>query len=189
MPRPVTLAACASFVLLAFTPAVKADLLLGTTVSGSLSVSGGTNILTPASTTIIDPGVEFTASGAPVTVDFTDTDLTINITNLSAIAGLFSENYVFTDTAFSGLSVTTVSDNFPGPGLIPTIQGDILTLNVPTTSNPIGVSTLNAVYQFAPAAAAVPEPSTAVVSMFGAVAFIAYGWSRHRREQRRQAAA
>ena len=35
----------------------------------------------------------------------------------------------------------------------------------------------------------VPEPSTAVVAVIGAVAFIAYGWSRHRREQRRQAAA
>jgi hypothetical protein len=38
-------------------------------------------------------------------------------------------------------------------------------------------------------AAAVPEPSTALVAVFGAVAFIAYGWSRHRRAQRRQAAA
>jgi PEP-CTERM motif len=37
-------------------------------------------------------------------------------------------------------------------------------------------------------AAAVPEPSTAILSLFG-VAFVAYGWSRHRREQRRQAAA
>ncbi len=36
---------------------------------------------------------------------------------------------------------------------------------------------------------AVPEPSTALVAAIGAVAFIAYGWSRHRREQRRQAAA
>ena len=36
---------------------------------------------------------------------------------------------------------------------------------------------------------AVPEPSTAIVAAFGAVAFLAYGWSRHRRAQRRQAAA
>jgi hypothetical protein len=34
-----------------------------------------------------------------------------------------------------------------------------------------------------------PEPSTAIVAAFGAVAFSAYGWSRHRRAQRRQAAA
>jgi hypothetical protein len=39
------------------------------------------------------------------------------------------------------------------------------------------------------ASAIVPEPSTAVVAVFGAVAFVAYGWSRHRREQRQQAAA
>jgi hypothetical protein len=39
------------------------------------------------------------------------------------------------------------------------------------------------------AASAAPEPSTAIVAAFGAVAFIAYGWSRHRRAQRRQAAA
>jgi hypothetical protein len=36
---------------------------------------------------------------------------------------------------------------------------------------------------------AVPEPSTAIVAAFGAVAILAYGWSRHSREQRRQAAA
>jgi hypothetical protein len=35
----------------------------------------------------------------------------------------------------------------------------------------------------------VPEPSTLGLGAFGAVAFLAYGWSRHRRAQRRQAAA
>jgi hypothetical protein len=38
-------------------------------------------------------------------------------------------------------------------------------------------------------AAAVPEPSTAIVAVVGAGAFIAYGWSRHRRHERRPAAA
>jgi hypothetical protein len=37
--------------------------------------------------------------------------------------------------------------------------------------------------------AAVPEPSTAILAAFGSVTFITYGWSRHRRAQRRQAAA
>jgi hypothetical protein len=36
--------------------------------------------------------------------------------------------------------------------------------------------------------AANPEPSTAIVAGFGAVAFIAYGWSRRRRTQQRQRA-
>jgi hypothetical protein len=39
-----------------------------------------------------------------------------------------------------------------------------------------------------PGTTAVPEPSTAVVAAFGAVALLPYSWSRHRREQRRQAA-
>jgi hypothetical protein len=43
--------------------------------------------------------------------------------------------------------------------------------------------------QIGPTAAVVPEPSTAIGAAFGAVAFIAYGWSRQRRAQRRQAAA
>jgi hypothetical protein len=38
-------------------------------------------------------------------------------------------------------------------------------------------------------AAVVHEPSTAILAVSGAAAFLAYGWSRHRREQRRQAAA
>jgi hypothetical protein len=35
----------------------------------------------------------------------------------------------------------------------------------------------------------VPEPSSAVSAVIGAVAFIAYGWSRHRRAQRHETAA
>ena len=38
-------------------------------------------------------------------------------------------------------------------------------------------------------ASAVPEPSTAILAALGAVALSAYGWSRHRRDQRRQAVA
>jgi hypothetical protein len=40
-------------------------------------------------------------------------------------------------------------------------------------------------FHLAPAtAASVPEPSTAIVAAFGAVALLAYGWSRHRRGNR-----
>jgi hypothetical protein len=35
----------------------------------------------------------------------------------------------------------------------------------------------------------VPEPSAGVIAVLGAVTVIAYGWSRHRRTKRRQAAA
>jgi hypothetical protein len=44
-------------------------------------------------------------------------------------------------------------------------------------------------YGISPVLTVAPEPSTAIVAVFGAVAFIAYGWSRHRRQQSRQAAA
>jgi len=43
--------------------------------------------------------------------------------------------------------------------------------------------------QIGPATTAVPEPSTAIVAVLGAVAFITYGWSRRRRQQRRQVSA
>jgi hypothetical protein len=42
---------------------------------------------------------------------------------------------------------------------------------------------------FTIATTAVPEPSTHILAVFGAVAFLAYGWSRHRRAQRRSEAA
>jgi hypothetical protein len=51
-----------------------------------------------------------------------------------------------------------------------------------------GQATVPATLTIDPPAAA-PEPSTALVAVFGAAAFIAYGWSRQRRDQRRQAAA
>ena len=38
-------------------------------------------------------------------------------------------------------------------------------------------------------ATAVPEPSSAILAVFDAVALVAYGWSRHRRHQRRHAAS
>jgi PEP-CTERM motif len=44
--------------------------------------------------------------------------------------------------------------------------------------------------QIGPAAATVvPEPSTALVAMVGAVAFVTYGWRLRRRQQRRQVSA
>jgi hypothetical protein len=51
----------------------------------------------------------------------------------------------------------------------------------------IGTSTSE--FTLTPSGPVVPEPSTAMVAGIGAVAFIAYGCSRHRRAQRRQAAA
>jgi hypothetical protein len=68
-----------------------------------------------------------------------------------------------------------------------TISKNILAETTGTT-DPLAHADYTIVEQDFPQTA-VPEPSTAVVAVFGATAFIAYGWSRHRREQRRQAAA
>lgn len=38
-------------------------------------------------------------------------------------------------------------------------------------------------------AAAVPEPSTAIVAVLGVIAFVTYGWTLHRRQQRGQVSA
>ena len=54
---------------------------------------------------------------------------------------------------------------------------------------PDGASFVEYSVTLAPSVSSVPEPSTAIVAALGAVAFIACGWSRHRRDQRRQAAA
>lgn len=43
--------------------------------------------------------------------------------------------------------------------------------------------------QIGPAASAVPEPSTAISAVVGAIAFVTYGWIVHRRQQRRQVSA
>jgi hypothetical protein len=45
------------------------------------------------------------------------------------------------------------------------------------------------ILRISPESATVPEPSTAIVAVFGAIAFVTYGWSRHRRHQRRQVSA
>jgi MYXO-CTERM domain-containing protein len=63
---------------------------------------------------------------------------------------------------------------------------------IPFGSNPSifwNTAIPNSPFIVATAPAAAPEPSTVIVAVFGAVAFAAYGWSRRRRDQRRQAAA
>ena len=89
------------------------------------------------------------------------------------------QNYV-SNTA---LSATDYYDNqtLASLGLTP---GTYVYTWGPTTA-PDGSLTV----QIISPAAVVPEPSTSIVAVFGGAAFLAYGWSRRRRELRRQAAA
>jgi hypothetical protein len=53
--------------------------------------------------------------------------------------------------------------------------------DIPNGSNRERLYGISQVLTVPGATTVVPEPSTAIVAVFGAVAFIAYGWSRHRR--------
>jgi hypothetical protein len=147
----------------------------GFTVSGTITTNGATGTLLPAR-------------------DITSWDITI-----SGITGItftpedsvnFSSSFDATPTT---LDVATLSDkisfqSLSGAGISwdhaalqsvnyqAQLQLAVLwSANLPSTDSPI---------------ATVPEPSSAVLASIGAVAaFLAYGWSRHRRAQRRQAAA
>ena len=90
--------------------------MIGTQVSLSLyqMTSSGPSLLTTLpSTTIVDPGVEFSFGGA-LTANFTDTGMTLHF----ALADWHTDELTFTFTdstagAFTGLSVT--SNAFPAP--------------------------------------------------------------------------
>jgi len=70
---------------------------------------------------LVDPGTNTD------TADFTGTQVTL--TNVSD-HGQFAAVFTFTDTAFSGASVSLVSNTFPG-AVSETLVGDVLTLSVP----------------------------------------------------------
>jgi len=106
----------------------------------------------------------------------------------------------FAATVGSGPTLTSLSlatefvsvTNETGPGHLSDESFNITSLGTGDagTANPIesataGTVTISSISQ----TTAVPEPSTAVVAAFSAVALLAYGWSRDRRELRRQAAA
>jgi hypothetical protein len=107
---------------------------------------------------------------------------TFGVEGSGGSAGIFidvPQNYV-SNTA---LSATDDYDNqtLASLGLTP---GTYVYTWGPTTA-PDGSLTV----QIISPAAVVPEPSTAILAVFGGATFLAYGWSRRRREARRQAAA
>ena len=133
--------------------------------------------------------------------DFTNWDVTISrngvtVDTFSSQGGIGSSGSV---TA-SATSITVQSDAlldfvvlqnghateifWPGP----TVLGTYSVVDFSSGAS-LWSSTLPAPYTVATAAAAVPEPSIAALTALAACTFLAYGWSRHRRDQRRQGAA
>jgi hypothetical protein len=95
------------------------------------------------------------------------------------------EQQIFTPVGYTSGSALTTTETYTNQTL--TSLG--ITPGTYTWTWGSGADADSFTLQIGPAAAAVPEPSTAIVAVFGAVAFIAYGWTRHRRGHRRQAAA
>ncbi len=130
---------------------------------------------TGPTTTIVDPGIEFDVSASPTnfaTLDFTDSTLTLTkvIPSLSVIGG---NEFVFTDTAFSGLTVTKTQDSFDNGGVTAQLVGDTLTLTLaPTCILGPGCSwtSLTETAQFSFSGSSTPQsvPEPATLSLLGA---------------------
>jgi hypothetical protein len=176
----------------------RADTLLGTSVKGTLQYSGSSinyfdssNGEVPASgygnssgttVTIADPLVEFGAVGSMFgvkedldTANFTDTTLTISDKCLfDACVANNTFTMTFVDAAFSGLSVTQLSDSF-GNGDTYSLVGDKLTVTVPgfPSSFPKG-QTDSAVFNFASSSGGgqVPEPSSLAMLASGLIGLL-----------------
>jgi hypothetical protein len=149
----------------------------GYTVSGTITTNGATGMNLPAS-------------------DLTSWDITISL----------GSNTVATITQANSINLTVLFNATPTAITVPTAQGIGINLTIPGGD---GIRwehiNLRAIYtgtsptvplwsSFLPTTdspiATIPEPSSAVLASIGAVAaFLAYGWFRHRRAQRRQAAA
>jgi hypothetical protein len=149
----------------------------GYTVSGTITTNGATGTQLPTTDitswdiTIYHggfPGLTFNPSSTIIpdsTFDATNTTITLSSPPSFITMTTGSPQFNFISWAHN-----TTSINFQAGHM----ELTIFNTDLPSTT-PI---------------ATVPEPSSAVLASIGAVvAFLAYGWSHHRRAQRRQAAA
>ena len=162
--------------------------LMGSTITASSFKIGSVGVGYTPATALIDGSVEmgwsFSNPFAFVihTADFADTTLTLNWSQSGA--GFGSTESTFTNSAFTGLSVSVLSTTIPGGlgGL--SLVGDKLTVfAVNLNGNP---ANYNAVIQFdgfaPPSGGTVPEPSSFVIIGIG---FVALSW-RHLRARGKQ---
>jgi hypothetical protein len=155
----------------------------GYTVSGTITTNGDTG------TTL--PGTDITSWDISITKG-TTTVVTLTPTDSFNLSNAF-------DATTTSITVATPFDTveFVGPASLHEIDlswtglpgGGAVSYMAEDLSNNTNLWNASLFPVNSPIAT-VPEPSSAVLASIGAVAaFLAYGWSRHRRAQRRQATA
>jgi hypothetical protein len=147
---------------------------------GGVTVPAGFGNVGGATATIGDPIVEFGSLigggtiGVPgiasITADFSDSVLTLSKVFTDKI-GIGGVQFVFSDAAFNGLSVSELLDNFEHGGVTANLVGNTLTIDLaPQCILGPGcdwtVTTQTAQFSLVSSTAAVPEPAT--LALFGA---------------------
>jgi hypothetical protein len=132
--------------------------------TGYLNSSGTT-------VTIAEPAIEFGAvfPANTDTANFTATQLIVtDIVNSTGTNIPFT--MTFTDAGFSGLVLSKLSDTFVNGGMAAALAGDILTLT--WAGGPVNPGSLQAVYSLT--TSSVPEPSSWMLLIAGAAAFLCF---------------
>ncbi|MGZ5805090.1 MAG: hypothetical protein ACXWKC_18265 [Xanthobacteraceae bacterium] len=155
-----------------------------------LNHSGSTTVTISAT----DPEFGWCACGAShtsVVADFTDTAL--KVTSFSDFSLGLGWVQTFTDSAFAGLSVSKILDQYPyndgvphpDNGVTASLVGDVLTLTwsgatkgCPDCAN---VGPYEADFSFSPAASAAPVPAALPLFVSGLGAMGLLGWRRKRK--------
>ena len=167
MRRFLRLLSLAMFTFALTTP-TWATSLLGTSVTGTLNIAGvPLNVYDPAfflvpsgflntagtTVTIQNPAVEFGFDNGfnRNTTDFTDNGFTFSD---RTTVGSLALHLVFTDPAFAGLTLSKISDTFPGGGFSYSLVGNTITLD--KTAFGSDPKTYSAVFSLTSA----PEPSS-----------------------------
>jgi hypothetical protein len=156
------------------------DLQNGYTVSGTITTNGATGTFLPG-TDITSWDISIT-TGTTTVVTLTPSD-SFSISNaFDATTTSISAATPFDTVEFVALSIPEIDlswTGLPGGGAVSYMAIDLSNLTSLWNSSLFPANS---------PIATVPEPSSAVLASIGAVAaFLAYGWSRHRRAQRRQA--
>jgi hypothetical protein len=176
MTKKIRYASFVSAVLLlgfSWVASARAD-LTGTSVTGSLVFNGGSpNCFAPGSgCSGAPPAGDENASGATVPisatlVEFGYTDAAnadaVNFTGSGftvtddVLEGAGSFVMTFTDTAFTGLTLSKISDDFTNGGLTASLSGDVLTIDWGGTESN---GDLSATFSLAAPNVTTPEPSS-----------------------------